>query len=146
VTDMAKVRTLAGSETGLCVVSMTRADGSSHATVVNAGVLAHPENGEEVVGFVVRGGARKLDHLRRDGRCSVTFRRGWSWAGIEGPVDVVGPDDLHPGIGDGDLPNLLRAVFTAAGGTHDDWDEYDRVMEAERRAVVLVTPERILGR
>jgi hypothetical protein len=38
---------------------------------------------------------------------------------------------------------LRREVFTAAGGTHDDWDEYDRVMAAEKRAVVLVTPTRI---
>ena len=33
-------------------------------------------------------------------------------------------------------------VFTAAGGTHDDWDTYDRVMAEERRAAVLVTPVR----
>ncbi|COW92629.1 hypothetical protein OVV29_29725 [Klebsiella pneumoniae] len=38
---------------------------------------------------------------------------------------------------------LLREVFTAAGGTHDDWDEYDRVMAQEQRAVVLITPTRI---
>jgi hypothetical protein len=37
----------------------------------------------------------------------------------------------------------LRAVFTAAGGTHDDWDEYDRVMAAERRTAVLIEPARI---
>jgi hypothetical protein len=36
-------------------------------------------------------------------------------------------------------------VFVAAGGTHDDWDEYDRVMAEERRAAVLVTPTRIYG-
>jgi hypothetical protein len=34
-------------------------------------------------------------------------------------------------------------VFTAAGGRHDDWDEYDRVMAEQRRAVVLVEPVRI---
>jgi len=33
-------------------------------------------------------------------------------------------------------------VFTACGGTHDDWNEYDRVM-AEQRTAVLVTPTRI---
>jgi len=37
---------------------------------------------------------------------------------------------------------LLREIFTAAGGTHDDWDTYDRVMAEERRTAVLVTPER----
>jgi hypothetical protein len=37
---------------------------------------------------------------------------------------------------------LLREIFTAAGGTHDDWDTYDRVMAEEHRVAVLVTPER----
>ena len=40
---------------------------------------------------------------------------------------------------------LLRDIYTAAGGTHDDWDEYDRVMADERRVAVLVTPERTYG-
>ena len=31
----------------------------------------------------------------------------------------------------------------AAGGTHDDWPTYDRVMAEERRAVVMITPERV---
>ena len=39
--------------------------------------------------------------------------------------------------------SLLRQVFTAAGGTHDDWDSYDRIMAEERRAAVLVSVLRI---
>ena len=38
---------------------------------------------------------------------------------------------------------LLRAIFTAAGGTHDDWETYDRVMAQERRTAVLMTPDRV---
>jgi hypothetical protein len=38
---------------------------------------------------------------------------------------------------------LLRDVFTAAGGSHDDWDAYDRVMAGERRAAVLIAPRRV---
>ena len=38
---------------------------------------------------------------------------------------------------------LLREIFTACGGTHDDWDTYDRVMAEERRTAVLVAPERV---
>jgi hypothetical protein len=37
---------------------------------------------------------------------------------------------------------MLRSIFEAAGGTHDDWDGYDRVMAEERRAAVLITPRR----
>ena len=41
---------------------------------------------------------------------------------------------------------LLRRVFVAAGGTHQDWDEFDRVMQAEERTAVLIAPERITQR
>jgi hypothetical protein len=34
-------------------------------------------------------------------------------------------------------------VFVAAGGSHEDWQEYDRVMAEQHRTVVLVAPERI---
>ena len=59
--------------------------------------------------------------------------------------DVVHTYDASATIPPDRLPALLRDVFTAAGGTHDDWAEYDRVMAAERRAAVLVTPTRIYG-
>ena len=69
-------------------------------------------------------------------------RAGWQWASAEGRVELCGPDDPLPGVGAERLRLLLREIFTAAGGTHDDWPTYDRVMAAERRAAVLVTPER----
>ena len=110
------------------VVSTSRADGSIQTSVVNAGVL------EGEIAFVARSDTRKLDNIRRTGRAAVTFRFGWEWAAVEGPARIAGGD-----------PQLLRDVFTAAGGTHDDWDEYDRVMAAEGRVAVIVTPERISG-
>ena len=59
-------------------------------------------------------------------------------------AELAGPDDTQPWLTDADhLRALLRDVFSAAGGTHDDWDEYDRVMAAERRAVVLIAPTRV---
>jgi len=61
----------------------------------------------------------------------------------EGPADLAGPDDK---LGDMDAERvrlLLREIFTAAGGTHDDWDTYDRVMAEEHRTAVLITPERV---
>ena len=73
------------------------------------------------------------------------FRHGADWAGVEGPVRLLGPDDPFEGFGPGQVAMLLRAVFVAAGGTHQDWDEFDRVMAADRRTAVLVTPERISG-
>lgn len=145
MTDLADFAHLIGGDHGLCVVSTARADGTVQSTLVNAGVLEHPETGERVVGMVVRGGTRKLVNLRARPRMTVVARVGWQWAAAEGPVWICGPDDPVPGIDAERLRLLLRAVFTAAGGTHEDWDEYDRVMAQERRAVVLVTAERVYG-
>src|SRR5262249_6557413 len=61
----------------------------------------------------------------------------------EGPVQLCGPGDPLPGVDTEGLRLLLRAVFTAAGGTHEDWETYDRVMAQERRTAVLMTPERV---
>jgi hypothetical protein len=41
---------------------------------------------------------------------------------------------------------LLREIFTAAGGTHDDFGAYDWVMAEERRVAVLINPARISPR
>ncbi len=135
------VRHYASSEQGLCVAAVTRADGSVHASVVNAGPMAHPLSGNDVVAFVVRSDAVKVGRLRATGRGSLTFRRGWRWVGVEGPCDIFGLDDDRL-----DLPNLLRDIFKAAGGTHDDWVEFDRVMAHEQRVGVLIHPERIIGK
>ena len=128
---------------GLCVVSVLRGDGSISSSVVNAGVLHHPITGGRVAGFVSRGDARRLAYLRAQPRVTLVVRAGWEWSAVEGPAQLIGPGDPAPGIDAEALRRLLREVFTAAGGTHDDWDTYDAVMAAERRTAVLVTPERV---
>jgi PPOX class probable F420-dependent enzyme len=137
------VRRLVGGDHGLAVVSVTRRDGTIHASVVNVGVLDDPITQLPVVGFVATGSALKLRLLRRAGRANVAVRVGWEWVAVEGPVHVIGPDDLTAQFSIDRLPGLLRDVFAAAGGTHGDWDEFDRVMAAERRAAVLVEPARV---
>lgn len=141
--DLELVRSLVPQDNGLAVVATTRADGSVQASVVNAGVLAHPVDGSDVVGLVAQGGSTKQRHLRARPRATVVFRAGWNWASVEGPVELVGPDDAMDGVDPERLRLLLREVFTAAGGTHDDFDTYDRVMAEERRVAVLVRPERV---
>jgi PPOX class probable F420-dependent enzyme len=137
------VRRLAAADHGLAVVATTRTDGTVHVSVVNAGLLDDPITNQPVVGFVVAGSALKRRLLRRSGRATVAFRAGWEWVAIEGPVRLIGRDDEAEGFSPDRLPQLLRDVFTAAGGTHEDWAEFDRVMAAERRAAVLVEPARI---
>ena len=142
--DLDLVRRIGAANHGLAIVSVARPDRSVHSSLVNAGVLEHPTEGTPVVGMVVGGGTRKLRHLRSAGRATVAFQDGWQWVSVEGVIDIAGPDDTAIVAGPR-IPELLRDVFRAAGGTHDDWDEYDRVMAAERRAAVLVTAERIVS-
>jgi len=127
---------------GLCVFATLRGDGSVQATVVNAGVLQHPFTGAPVVGLVAAGGSRKLAHLRADPRATIIARAGWRWATVEGTAEIVGPDDPHADLDGERLRLLLQDIFRAAGGTHDDWDTFDRVMADERRAAVLLVPRR----
>jgi PPOX class probable F420-dependent enzyme len=142
VTDVSSFAELVPMDHGLCVLTTLRVDGSAQASVVNAGVLPHPLTGELVVGVVAAGGSRKLDNLRADPRATLVARAGWQWATVEGNAEIVGPDDPHPDINGEALRVLLRNIFQAAGGTHDDWDTYDRVMAEERRAAVLIAPRR----
>jgi PPOX class probable F420-dependent enzyme len=143
--DLTLVRSLSADEHGLATITTTRPDGTVHASVVNAGVIDDPVTGKTSVGFVARGGTRKLDLFRRNGHATIVFRRGWNWVAVQGATHIVGPDDADPDFDDAKLPQLLRDVFKAATGTHDDWDEYDRVMAAERRAAVFIEATRITG-
>lgn len=143
--DLAPFQQLVPLDHGLTVAVTRRADHSPHSTVVNAGVLPHPVTGDPAAAFVAAGGTRKLVHLRADPTIALTIRAGWQWTTVEGTATLIGPDDPDPAIDPEQLRRLLREIFQAAGGTHDDWDEYDRVMAAERRAAVFVQPDRITG-
>ena len=142
MTTLHEAAGLAAADHGLAVVATLRADQTIQASLVNAGVLAHPDTGAEVLAFVTYGRV-KLANLRARPQLAVTFRQGWRWATVEGTAELVGPDDPQPWSDDDGLRRLLRDVFTAAGGTHDDWDAYDRTMVEQRRTAVLVTPGRI---
>lgn len=140
--DLSTFAELVPLDNGLCVISTIRRDGSVQSSVVNAGVLPHPVSGERVVGLVAAGRA-KLRNLRADPRCTIVARGGWRWAAVEGRAEIIGPDDPRREVDAEGLRILLRDIFKAAGGRHDDWDDYDRTMAEERRAAVLISPQRI---
>ena len=143
MTDLARFEALVPLDHGLSVVVTRRADLTPHTSVVNAGVFPHPVTGERGVAFVAAGRARKLAHLRADPTIAVVVRAGWQWATVEGHAELIGPDDPHVEVDDERLRLLLREIFSAAGGTHDDWDTYDQVMRDERRTAVFVTGGRV---
>jgi len=143
MSDLADFTRISRADSGLCVVTTLRNDTTVQASVVNAGVIDHPGSNTPVVGIVAAGRSRKLRNLRRRPRTTIVAKSGWEWVAVEGPAELCGPDDSNLGLDGEALRLLLRAVFVAAGGTHDDWDEYDRVMAAERRTAILISPERV---
>lgn len=142
MTTLQEAAALGRSEQGLAIVSTLRADSTIQSSLVNAGVLELPSAGVPVLVFVTYGRV-KIANLRARPQVMTTFKKGWQWASVEGTAELAGPDDPQPWLDPERLRLLLREVFAAAGGRHDDWDEYDRVMAEQRRAVVLVEPTRV---
>ena len=115
-----------------------RRDGKAQMSIVVSGAY------QGHVVFVVRGSTAKLANLRRDPRCTVlNVRPDWSgYVVVEGMTRLRTWDNTDRAA----LGPLLRDAFRACGGgEHSDWQEYDRVMEEERRAVVLLRPDRVYG-
>jgi PPOX class probable F420-dependent enzyme len=142
MTNLQEAVSVGKGEQYLAVVSTLRADHTIQSSLVNAGMLLHPDSGEQVLGFVTFGRV-KLANLRVRPQLGVTFRDGRRWATVEGSAELVGPDDARPWLKPGALPGLLREIFTAAGGRHENWEEYDRVMAEQRRTAILVAPSRV---
>ncbi len=143
--DLDDVRNLLAQEHGLAVVSTTQSSGRILSSVVNCGVIEDPVSGQTTLALVSGGSAARLSHIRRGSEVTLVARRSWSWSGVTGPATLIGPNDPDPSIDAEQLRMLIRAVFQAAGGQHDDYDEFDRVMAREQRTCVFVRPDRIIG-
>lgn len=143
--DLDDVRSFLAEETGLATISTTQKDGRVLSSVANCGVVDHPVTGKPVVALVSRGNAARIGHIRRGSEMTISVRRGWSWVSVTGTADLVGPKDIPDSMDTDAVRVLLREIYTAAGGTHDDWDEYDQAMVDDNRTAIFVQPNRILG-
>jgi hypothetical protein len=143
VASIKDARRLSQLEHGLATVATIRPDGLVQLTVVHAGIVAHPVNGNEVAAFVAFGGGRKPVHLRARPVATLLWRSKWSWVALEGHAELCGPDDRLDGVSSAGLRQLLREIAQASGVVPADWGEYDRLVAAERRSAVLITPSRI---
>jgi PPOX class probable F420-dependent enzyme len=140
---LAEFAQLAGADHNFCVIATTREDGTVQASVVSAGVMRHPDGEADAVVCVAVGGSRKLANLRVRPATTVVTSNAGSWITVEGRAELIGPDDPRPDVDPERLRQLLRDAFRAAGGTHDDWDTYDRVMAEQRRTLIVVSPTRV---
>ncbi len=138
-----KLRRLVAAEDGLCSFVCLDSSGSPHVSIINAGVMDNPVTGETSVACVVRANARKARLLRDDLRAAIAFRHRWDWVAVHGNAQLIGLDDPAEGFDNDNLPELLREVFRSAGGAHEDWDEYDRVMARQRRLAIFITLDHI---
>ena len=124
-------------ENHFSVVTTFRRSGAAQMSIMEVGPY------KEGIAFTVLGVTAKLANLRRDPRCTVlTVRQDWSgYVVVEGKAVVHDWDNTDPET----MRVMLRDVYEAAGGRHPDLEEYDRVVRAERRPLVVVTPDHIYG-
>jgi len=139
---LSRINELGAREYFLAVVVTIQPSGEPSTSVVNAGVVPHPLTGEPAVALVSQGGTAKLANLRQNPTIALVFRAGWEWVGVHGTAEIVGPDDPMAGVDAEKLRILLRDIYHAAGGVHDNLEEYDRAMAQERRAAVLIRASR----
>ena len=139
------VRSYLTEEDGLAVVSTVQADDTVLSSVVNCGLIDHPVTHEPRLAFVSLGGAARLGHIRAGSHVTIAIRRGWNWVAVTGPAELVGPHDNARELDAEHIRVLLRDIYTAAGGHHDDWDTYDQTMRDQARTAVLITPAHIRG-
>ena len=133
-----RVVELGAQDHHLAVLITLDRDGSPQVSVVNCAVVDDPGGDGQCVALVARRGA-KTRNLRGNPPATLVVRSGWEWIAVSGPATVISRDD---GLPIERFEQLLRDVFHAAGGQHDDLATYDQVMAAERRCAVLIRPER----
>ncbi len=125
------------SENPRGVMTTFRKNGAAQISVV----LCVPF--EDGVAFTTPADRAKLRNLRRNPRCSllVSQEDWWGYVVLEGTARILDRDNTAAEP----LRQTLREVYRRIAGEHSDWDDYDRAMIEERRAVVIVVPEHVYG-
>ena len=114
------------------VLATFRPDGRLHLTLVMAGV-----DGQGRVAISSTEDRLKVRHLRRDPRASLCAMPDRFFGGgvqVHGTATVISlPEAMDP---------LIDYFRRTAGREHDDWEEYRRAMERERRVLIRIKIER----
>ena len=118
------------------VASTIRPSGTIQSTLVNVGLY------DDGVGFALSGNTLKESNLKRNPACTLTIHNGPYWITVEGKARLYSWDHTDPET----MRHILRELYVITGGTHDDWETYDRVVREERRAGAVVVPARIYVR
>ena len=119
------------------VLSTFRRNGAAQLSIVVVGAYG------DGAAFTTTEDRAKLLNLRRDPRCSLLVSQDswWGFVVLEGTARILSADNTDAN----ELRQAFREVYRSISGEHPDWDEYDRAMVEDKRAVVVVVPERIYG-
>ena len=120
------------------VLSTFRRDGAAQMSIVTVGPYG------DGAGFTTTEDRAKLHNLARNSRCSLLVSKSdwWGYIVLEGNAIVLRRGESD----DNELRDALRGIYRSASGQeHPNWDEYDQAMIDDRRAAIIVVPERIYG-
>ena len=126
------------SENRQAVLTTFRRNGAAQMSVITVGPY------RDGVAFTTTADRAKLINLKRNPQCSllVSKQDWWGYVVLEGHAQVISSDNTDAE----ELKMALRDGYRAAAAKeHPDWDEYDEAMRTERRAAVIVVPEKIYG-
>jgi PPOX class probable F420-dependent enzyme len=127
------------AESNLGVLATIKADGRPQLSPV----MPSYDRDAGVIHVSTTARTAKISNLRRDPRASleVTSADGRAWATAEGTVTLIGPgtDPQGPEV------QALVDYYRAAAGEHPDWDEYRKVMVADRRVLIVMAVEKVYG-
>lgn len=106
--------------------------GDGRPQLSNVDYVYYPD--QQLLKISVTEGRAKVTNLRRDPRASfhVTTKNGWSYAVLEGAVELT---PVATEKTDKTVEELID-VFRDMNGEHPDWEEYREAMVADRRLVI----------
>lgn len=127
------------ARTGRGVLTTIKSDGRPQLS----NVLYAYDGAARLVRVSTTAGRAKTANLRRDPRASlyVTSADFWTYVVAEGVAELT-PVAADPH--DATVEELVE-VYRALSGEHPDWDEYRRAMVRDRRLVVRLRVERLIG-
>jgi PPOX class probable F420-dependent enzyme len=125
-------------QNSVVVFTTYRRDGRPQMSLVTVGRVG------DALGFTTDRRSAKYGNLLRDPRCAMMVMTPdlRNYAVLDGDARLVGAPNA-----DAETVRLtLRDVYRAAARKeHPDWEEYDRVVAADGRVAVLLTPTRVYG-
>jgi PPOX class probable F420-dependent enzyme len=100
---------------------------------------------DDGVGISITETRAKFKNLLRDPRCSVLVSHADWWSGFlvfEGKVEMIHSANADPET----LRLARRQIFSATTRRRSaDWEQYDRITEADKRVALIVRPDHIYG-